>query len=320
DSYFQHGENDTGIKIYNMPLSGGPFTPNANGTAGSSAPSNALSRFNLAQDAVFNSVGQIVCRNTLAQTFGCVPFNPFSGTPLNPGQIAYFDGQNVPGGTTNGPSTVMTGRQEAFSFSVNGSPIDDWAGPVSVAAGYEYREEHYSQRSDPYAGGITASTPATINEPCTDPFIDCTGQIGAWNAGNYHDGRGTYHVNEVFVEFGVPLLNDQFWGKMDLDIGGRHARYSTAGDANTWKVGLTWDTPIPGIRLRALQSRDIRAPNLSELEPPPVGANGSFNNDFFAADLNHNIISVTAGNLGLKPERSYTTEAGIVWQPAWLPG
>ena len=64
----------------------------------------------------------------------------------------------------------------------------------------------------------------------------------------------------MFVEFGVPLLNDSFWGKADLDIGGRHARYSTAGDANTWKVGLTWDTPIPGVRFRALQSRDVRAP------------------------------------------------------------
>ena len=105
-----------------------------------------------------------------------------------------------------------------------------------------------------------------------------------------------------------------------LDIAGRHARYSTAGDANTWKVGLTWDTPIPGIRFRATQSRDIRAPNLSELEPPPVGANGCFNNDFFAADVNHNLIGVTAGNLSLKPERSYTTEAGVVWQPDFLPG
>ena len=55
----------------------------------------------------------------------------------------------------------------------------------------------------------------------------------------------------------------------------------TAGDANTWKVGLTWDTPIPGIRLRALQSRDIRAPNLSELFSPPQGLNGSVNNDFW---------------------------------------
>jgi len=178
----------------------------------------------------------------------------------------------------------MTNRQESFAFSVNGSPIEDWAGPVAVAAGYEYREEHYSQRADPYAAGVSASTPPTAVEPCTDPFIDCGltsfGPIGAYNAGNYHNGRGTYHVNEVFLEVGVPLLNDQFWGKMDLDLGGRHARYSTAGDANTWKVGLTWETPIPGVRFRALQSRDIRAPNLSELLPPVQGANGSFNNAF----------------------------------------
>ena len=34
------------------------------------------------------------------------------------------------------------------------------------------------------------------------------------------------HVNEVFLEVGIPLLNDSFWGKADLDLGGRHARYS----------------------------------------------------------------------------------------------
>ena len=129
------------------------------------------------------------------------------------------------------------------------------------------------------------------------------GPLGAYNAGNYKDGGGTYHVNEVFMEFGVPLINDTFWGKADLDVAGRHARYSTAGDANTWKVGVTWDTPVPGIRLRAMQSRDIRAPNLSELEPPPVGANGSFNNDFITnTDNGHNLIGVTAGNI--------TSEAG----------
>jgi outer membrane receptor protein involved in Fe transport len=126
-------------------------------------------------------------------------------------------------------------------------------------------------------------------------------------------------VNEAFVEFGVPVLNDSFWGKADLDIAGRHARYSTAGDANTWKLGATWDTPLQGIRLRATMSRDIRAPNLSELEPPPVGANGSFNNDF-NSQPNQNIISVTAGNLFLKPERANTTELGIVWQPDFIPG
>jgi outer membrane receptor protein involved in Fe transport len=317
DSYFQHGETDTSIKIYNMPLSGSPLV----GTP--AAQNGQFSRFNLAQDAVFNAAGQITCRNTIAQAYGCVPFNPFGGGIMTPGQIAYFDGQNGPGGTTIGPDAIQTQRQEAFSFAVNGSPIQDWAGPVSVAAGYEYREEHYSQRSDPYSGGVTASTPATVNEPCTDPFIDCGlstfGAFGAWNAGNYHDGVGTYHVNEVFVEFGVPLLNDSFWGKADLDVAGRHARYSTAGDANTWKVGLTWDTPVPGVRLRTLQSRDIRAPNLSELFSPPQGLNGSVTNDFTGVS-GQQVRQLNEGNPLLKPEKGQTTEIGLVWQPDFIPG
>ncbi|HEY2010467.1 MAG TPA: TonB-dependent receptor, partial [Rhizomicrobium sp.] len=315
DSYFQHGETDTSIKIENMALSGAPLV---NGAA-----NGQYSRFNLAQDAVMNSSGQVVCRNTVAQAYGCVPFNPFGGGAITAGQSAYFYGQNGPGGTTVGPSAIQTQRQEAFSFAVNGSPIEDWAGPVSVALGYEYREEHYSQRSDPYSGGVTASTPATVNEPCTDPFVDCglttNGSLGAWNAGNYHDGEGTYHVNEAFVEFGVPLLNDGFWGKADLDLAGRHARYSTAGDANTWKVGLTWDTPIPGIRLRALQSRDIRAPNLSELFSPVQGLNGLVNNDFTGV-ANQQVRQLNEGNPNLKPEKGQTTELGVVWQPDFIPG
>ena len=337
DSYFEHGESDTSIKIANMPLSNGPVNPATGvGIVGD------LARFNLAQDAVVGAGGVTVCRNTIAQQFGCQPFNPFGGGAASPGAVAYFDNQNTQGGQTNGISVIQTNRQEAFSFAVNGAPIEDWAGPVAVAFGYEYREEHFSQRADPYASGISASTPATFTEPCTDPFVDCglttysdpsagstiRNGLGAYNAGNYHNGRGTYHVNEVFVDLGIPLLNDQFWGKMDLEVAGRHARYSEPGstlakgagvDANTWKVGITWDTPIPGIRLRALQSRDIRAPNLSELAPPPVGANGSFNNDVTGTQ-NQNIISVTAGNNLLKPERSQTTEVGIVWQPDFIPG
>ena len=282
DSYFQHGETDTSIKIYNMPLSGAPAAIHQRCIWRRQRPVLAL------QPGAGRGDSTRPARSSAAiplpRPYGCVPFNPFGGGTVTPGQLAYFDGQNGPGGTTIGPDAIQTQRQEAFSFAVNGSPIEDWAGPVSVALGYEYREEHYSQRSDPYSGGVTASTPATVNEPCTDPFVDCgqstNGSLGAWNAGNYHDGAGTYHVNEAFVEFGVPLLNDSFWGKADLDIGGRHARYSTAGDANTWKVGIVWNTPVPGITWRALQSRDIRAPNLSELFSPPQGLNGSVNNDF----------------------------------------
>ena len=77
---------------------------------------------------------------------------------------------------------------------------------------------------------------------------------------------------------------------------------------------------MPGVRLRALQSRDIRAPNLSELLPPVQGANGAFSNDFTKNPTSQNIIGVTAGNLLLKPERAQTTELGFVWQPDFIPG
>jgi len=322
-SYFQHGESDSGLHIENMILSNSPVDQVASLAQGKVVTNGNLSRFNLASDAVFNSAGQIVCRNTVAQAYGCVPYNPFGAGPINPASQAYIMNQNGPGGTTIGPSAVETVRQEAFSFSINGSPIDDWAGPIAVATGYEYREEHYSQRGDPYAAGISASTPATVNEPCTDPFIDCgqssVGSLGAYSAGNYHNARGTYHVNEAFLEVGVPLLQDSFWGKMDMELAGRHARYSTAGDANTWKVGLTWDTPIPGVRFRALQSRDIRAPNLSELFAPVTGLNVGFTNRV-TGQVGQNELQINEGNRLLKPERSQTTETGIVWQPDFIPG
>ena len=88
---------------------------------------------------------------------------------------------------------------------------------------------------------------------------------------------------------------------------------------------MTWDTPIPGIRLRALQSRDVRAPNLSELFFPPSGLNGSINNDFVNAVApgtgnNQNVRQLNEGNSLLKNERSQTTEMGVVWQPDFIPG
>jgi len=146
--------------------------------------------------------------------------NPFLGSAApSPGAIAYVfgsNGTNGPGVNDNesiGSDGIQTDRQDAFSMIVNGSPIEDWAGAISVAAGYEYREENYTQVGDPYGAGISPVSPATAAEPCTDPAIICGfGAVGnnggAWVAGDYHNGHGTYHVNEGFVEFGIPLINN----------------------------------------------------------------------------------------------------------------
>ena len=210
-----------------------------------------LSRFNLAQDAVVNAAGNIVCRNTIAQAYGCVPFNPFGGDSDQPGGAGLFRQPERSRRQHHGTSARSrpTARKPSAS-AVNGSPIDDWAGPVAVAAGYEYREEHYSQRCRSLCGrrhGLHAAhrqrtLHRSLHRLRPDHLRDRWAPTMPVTIKN---GRGTYHVNEVFLEFGVPLLNDNFWGKIDLDIAGRHARYSTAGDANTWKVGVTWDTPHP---------------------------------------------------------------------------
>jgi outer membrane receptor protein involved in Fe transport len=84
-------------------------------------------------------------------------------------------------------------------------------------------------------------------------------------------------------------------------------------------VGITWDTPIPGVRLRALQSRDIRAPNLSELFSPPQGLNGGINNLFTGLN-GQQVRQLNEGNTFLKPEKAQTTQVGIVWQPDFIPG
>jgi len=125
-------------------------------------------------------------------------------------------------------------------------------------------------------------------------------------------------VMEGYVETVIPLLKNEGWGSFDLDIGGRATGYSTSGYVNTWKVGATWDTPFPGLRLRGVMSRDIRAPNLSELYSASTVANGTVNNPFSGTSVQ--VQNVTAGNPNLKPEKAQTTEVGFVYQPDWLPG
>jgi len=85
---------------------------------------------------------------------------------------------------------------------------------------------------------------------------------------------------------------------------------------------------LRSIRLRALQSRDIRAPNLSELFVAPFGFNGGVNNDFCLQNTNGNaglcnnqqVHVLNTGNPLLKSERAQTTEMGVVWQPDFIPG
>lgn len=284
DAYFQHGENDTSVHIKDISLQ-----PN----------------YVAAVDAIAGPNGTIVCRSAVP---GCQPINFFGNNPVDPAAYAFVN-------PAQGPYQLTAERQEAASIAINSSPFGDWAGNVTLALGTEYREEAYRTVGDPYGNGVSPDTPNTPQYPA-NPLLSISGNN--WYAGNFHNGSGNYHVYEMFLEAGIPLLNDIQWGKVDLDVGGRGTQYSTSGFVDTWKVGLTWDTPLNGVRLRTLQSRDVRAPNLNELFAAPLAQSQPVIDRISGAQPR--VLVNTTGNPNLKPETAQTSELGVVYRPSYLAG
>ncbi|HEY4276145.1 MAG TPA: TonB-dependent receptor [Rhizomicrobium sp.] len=243
-------------------------------------------KLKLAIDAVRNGSGQIVCRSNLTGgNPGCVPLNPFGTDTASADAVNYVSGI---------PYRKEIFTEDDASFSITGEPFSNWAGPVSLATGIEHRME-----------GLNG-------------FVPLAYQSG-WLSGNYRPTAGHYSVTEGFIETVVPLAKDVSWAKsLDLNAAVRFTGYSTSGYVTTWKVGATYQV-TDDFRVRATQSRDIRAPNLQELFN-----NGTFGNGF-AQDPRNNFanvgaFSLTTGNPNLQPEKADTTGFGIVYQPAFLPG
>ena len=243
-------------------------------------------RYNFAVDAVRNPAGQIVCRATLAgnaAAAGCVPLNVFGEGVASKEAIRYV---NVKPGENY---EIITVDQEVAAASATGSlPFGLPAGNISVAFGGEMRREK----------GVTVTDPGAAAR--------------AYAFANFSPFRGKYDVKEAFAEVDVPLIQDGVVESLALNAAGRVTDYSTSGRVETWKVGMT--SQVNGlIRVRSTASRDIRAPNLTELfnTGTALGSN--------AIDprtgLNVSIISNTSGNPDLRPEKADTFSAGLVLSP-----
>jgi iron complex outermembrane receptor protein len=259
--------------------------------------------YNLSIDAIRGANGQIVCRSVAAQAAGCVPLNIIGTGVASPNAISWVFGSG------RQPFSLRDQRQEAAALSFNSQPLSNWAGPVSVATGIEYREE---------ATNVYAVDACGISN-CGNPLLSSSGNN--WFAGNSQLGGGNYHVVEGFVETGIPIIDNETWGQATLNLAAREEKYSTAGWITTWKVGFTWETPLEGLRLRGLQSRDVRAPGLNELFAPVAQGNNTVVDRFppFAGST-FSVNNITGGNRALKPEKSATTQLGFVYQPSWFPG
>lgn len=255
-----------------------------------------------AADAVISpTTGQIVCRITLTNpSSGCVPINPFGEAPLTDAQRAYLKAeQNI----------HSLAQQHSAALTLRGSPLSTWAGPISIAVGAEYRRQSVNITTDPNAvmaidGTGIRGFPAALQ-----------GQKLYYNTNNVpQPTSGAYSVKEGFGEISIPLAANTSWARsLDLNAAGRYTNYSTSGGVTTWKVGLTY-APVEALRFRATRSRDIRAPNISEL----FGVSTTNVSTLLDPTRNNvaqsNVRTISGANPGLTPERADTWTGGAVFR------
>jgi outer membrane receptor protein involved in Fe transport len=232
--------------------------------------------------------GTIVCRSSLTNpTNGCVPLNIFGTGTASQAAIRYVNvkpGQNF---------QDQNFQQDVEAGSAQGElPFGLPAGSIGAALGIEHRSESGSTKVDPGAQAVQ------------------------YALGNFSAFSGKYDVTEGFVEAEVPVLKDMVVKSLGLNLAGRVTSYSTSGTVETWKVGLTSQLD-DNVRLRGTVSRDIRAPNLSELFSTGVPSTNS------AVDpkTGQNVFIYTnaGGNPNLKPEIGDTYSGGIVVTPKFIP-
>jgi len=287
DAYAERGVNFTDILVHDISLN---------------------ARYNAAIDAVRLPDGTIGCRSATARASGCVPLNIIGQVQVDPRAMAYIE-------PPYGPQQHTRQQQDVVSFNVNGEPFDSWAGAVGVAAGGEYRRESYRVNGDPYGAGVSSVSPNDANYPA-DPLLNSS--VGNnWYAGNYHNASGAYSVKEGYVELNVPVLKSATLGEANVNVADRHTDYSTSGHVESWKLGANWKTGIDGLRLRAVTSKDVRAPNLSELYAAAVVVNN-------VVQYQGNTVTIqqrTVGNTNLRPEIARNNIFGVVLdRPSWAPG
>ncbi|MBN8605669.1 MAG: TonB-dependent receptor [Caulobacterales bacterium] len=270
-----------------------------------------VARLHAAVDAVVDGGGQTVCRVTLTSPGSiyddCVPINLFGLGAPSQAALDYITGTNE--NTTTSAETVL-------AFNTQGTWFNLPAGPVSVAAGVEWRTRELSGTSNDVA--TSQIDPETIrgraiNVTLCPTLTSC--RYGGWQQGNVGAQEEVSDtVQEFYVETIAPIITD-----LEFNGAFRYTDYSNSGGVDTWKLGLTYE-PIEDVRFRVSRSRDIRAPNLYELFASPSTGFAAFTVNPFTGNQIPTIPTITTGNPDLEPETGDTWTIGAVFRPSFLPG
>ena len=197
-------------------------------------------------------------------------------------------------------SSTGTNKSEGLSYdaTVSGKVFELPAGDVSIAAGFEARNEKLTTNPD---------TSAYLGSGGGSPL------------------SGKRSVTSEFVELTVPLYRSTVLGSGEVQLAGRHEHYSDFGDATKPKVGVKFRLPenkFVNVVLRASYSESFQAPALGLLYSSQTIA--------FTANVVQDPLRpqdppvqqriVTGGNPNLIPENAKTQYVGAVFEPAKIKG
>ncbi|HEY9105495.1 MAG TPA: TonB-dependent receptor, partial [Roseateles sp.] len=204
------------------------FTREGQTSTGQVNVANLYNALNVVPDAF----GVPQCVDANARKQGCVPANIFGANTLSAAASKYI---SAPGSLNTSVTQKMAGA------SVSGEAFNLPAGPVGIAAGWEWRQEGSSTE------------------------FDALTQTGL-NGGNaLANTAGRYTVRELFVEAKIPLLvNLPLVKSLDGTVAYRHGDYSSVGGTKSWNLGLDWALNST-FRTRATLAQSTRAPNVGDL-------------------------------------------------------
>ncbi|MEN3748414.1 TonB-dependent receptor [Sphingomonas sp. HF-S3] len=247
-------------------------------------------RFNRAVDSVLVN-GTATCRvNADASTANddpaCVPINLLGNGNISDAAAKYAFGA---------AQLIYTIKLDAAGASLAGQPFSTWAGPVDIAVGTDFRwEGQTTQYVDPLS---QARAFATLNSSGTD---------------------GSFSVKEAFGEVNVPLLDVTDVAHLEVNGAARYSDYSTSGGIWSWKTGGTLRL-VNDLLLRAVYSRDIRSPSITEYFLARSTNIGNVQDPFVGAPAS-NVFVYGGGNRNLTPETSHTLTLGGSYSPSYLKG
>jgi iron complex outermembrane recepter protein len=262
-------------------------------------------------------------RETLLDTNPATAFNPFLGALGRNSNAAisrvYVTLQQ------NGEFELPLGY-----FTLNGDLFNLPAGPVSFAAGVEYRGERWTNNPD----SLSATFDASVGFPNIEPS-----RVN-------RDVWATYQ--EVRFPVTSPLWNFPGAYSLEIDIAEREEWYSqntsavlsianlpfvpaqhSQYNAQKPKFSVRWQPLDPkwigALTLRGSYSEAFHAPTLPDLTPAGIESVAVFG-EFGLRDPRGstpdgtNVPFIVSGNPNLKPEVAYEWTYGAVYSPKWLKG